>query len=120
MQQSLAILALIVVGSAAIAEIDIVAPFVAGNLDEPGWRRTSQGWVKVGALGDAAFARPNRTPVTRGALHPLLLTVFVTLASLAALISHSGASEMDLSASGDGASSRNRLRPHFRRKVVVR
>ncbi len=120
MQRSLLILALIVLGSVAIADIDFVAPFVAGNPDEPGWRRTSLGWIKVGQLGDAAFTRPNRTPITRGALHPLLFSAFVTLASLVALIAHEGAAHTASPPLSDDAGDRARLRPHFDRKLVIR
>jgi hypothetical protein len=119
-QRALAILALIVLGGSAIADMDVVAPFVAGNPDEPGWRRTSQGWVKVGQLGDAAFMRPNRTPITRGALHPVLLSALVTLASLVALIAHEGVAHTASPPTSDDAGARDRLQPHFDRKLVIR
>ena len=119
MQRALAILALVVIGGVAIAEVHIVSRSTVGSPDEPGWRRTSQGWMKVGPLGDAAFVQPDREPVTRGALHPLLLTVFITLASLAALISCDGAAK-----TASPSSSENLVQicrpPHFSREMAAR
>jgi hypothetical protein len=118
-QRALAILALVVIGGVAIAEVHIVSPFTARSSEDPGWRRTSQGWIKVGPLGDAAFVQPEREPITRGALHPLVLTVFVALASLAALVSHDGAAKT-------GSPPGNEMlvpichRPHFSREMAAR
>jgi hypothetical protein len=113
-QRALAILALVMLSGVAMAEIHLVSTFTARSPHEPGWRRTAQGWIKVGPLGDAAFVQGEREPVTRGALHPLLLTAFVTLASLAALMSHESAANTASPARRESAE-RSWYRPHFRR-----
>jgi hypothetical protein len=118
-QRAFAILALVVIGGAAIAEVPIVAQFTARSTDEPGWRRTSQGWIKVGPLGDAAFVQPPREPVTRGALHPLVLTVFIALSSLAALVSLDSAAKT-VSPPRSEVSPQRRHSPHFNRAMAAR
>lgn len=117
MQRAIAILALVVIGSVTMAEVSVVSPFTAKNPDEPGWRRTAQGWIKVGPLGDAAFMQPEREPVTRGVLHPFLHSMFITLASLAALMSHDAGTSM---ASPLSSCTAERIcrRPHFGRAMV--
>jgi hypothetical protein len=118
-QRALAILALVVIGGVAIAEVNIVSRSTIACPDEPGWRRTSQGWIKVGPLGDAAFVQPDREPITRGALHPLLFTLFITLASLAALMSHEGAANAASPPSSESLVQTCRP-PHFSREMAAR
>jgi hypothetical protein len=118
-QRALAILALVVIGGVAIAEVHIVSRSTKASPDEPGWRRTSQGWIKVGPLGDAAFVQPDREPITRGAIHPLLLTLFVMLASLATLISFDGAAKTASRPSSEMLVQTCRP-PHFSREMAAR
>ena len=117
MLRAITILALVVICGVTMAEVSVVSPFTAQNPDEPGWRRTAQGWIKVGPLGDAAFIQPERKPVTRGVLHPLLLSMFIALASLAALMSHDGGTGTAWPISSCAAE-RSCRRPHFGRAMV--
>jgi len=52
---------------------------------DPGWRRTSIGWVKVGSLGAAGLSEPALVIAAAPAVHPALLAAFLLLASLLVL-----------------------------------
>jgi hypothetical protein len=118
-QRASAILALVVLGGVAMAEVNVISPFAAVSPDEPGWRRTAQGWIKVGPLGDAAFLQPTREPVTRAVIHPLVFSAFVALASLAALMLEDGVANAASPPSSDAAE-RGCHRPHFGRAMARR
>ncbi len=51
----------------------------------PEWRRTSDGWIKVGASGAAALTRPDSPPASEPVLHPGLVAAFVLSAALLSL-----------------------------------
>jgi hypothetical protein len=52
----------------------------------PEWRRTSEGWVKVGADGAAGLVTPQTEPAKPPRLHPGLLSAFLLAAALVSLI----------------------------------
>jgi hypothetical protein len=52
----------------------------------PEWRRTSEGWIKVGSDGAAGLVAPDPEPAEPPKLHPGLLAAFLLAAGLVALI----------------------------------
>jgi hypothetical protein len=51
----------------------------------PAWRRTSDGWIKVGSSGAAALNRPKPRPASEPALHPGILASFILLSGVLSL-----------------------------------
>jgi hypothetical protein len=51
----------------------------------PEWRRTNDGWIKVGSSGAAALNAPKPRPAAEPAIHPGILTVFLLLSSVLSL-----------------------------------
>jgi hypothetical protein len=51
----------------------------------PEWRRTSDGWIKVGNHGAAALDRPNPRPAREPSLHPAVVSIFMLLSGVLAL-----------------------------------
>ena len=51
----------------------------------PEWRRTSQGWIKVGHAGAAALDRPIPQPAAEPALHPGIVAIFMLLSGVLSL-----------------------------------
>jgi hypothetical protein len=51
----------------------------------PAWRRTSEGWIKVGSSGAAVLIRPNAQPAAEPALHPGIVAVFMLLSGVLSL-----------------------------------
>ena len=51
----------------------------------PEWRRTSEGWVKVGIAGAAGLAVADPKPVQDPALHPGAVAAFMLLGGLLSL-----------------------------------
>jgi hypothetical protein len=57
------------------------APVAAG----PDWRRTSEGWIKVGSSGAAGLDVATPQPAEDPALHPAAVTAFLLFAGLLSL-----------------------------------
>jgi hypothetical protein len=53
----------------------------------PEWRRTSDGWIKVGSSGASALNRPSPQPkpASEPPLHPGIVAVFMLLAGVLSL-----------------------------------
>lgn len=51
----------------------------------PAWRRTSDGWIKVGSSGAAVLNGPNPRPAAEPALHPGIVAVFMLLSGVLSL-----------------------------------
>ena len=53
----------------------------------PEWRRTSDGWIKVGSAGAAALNRPSPQPkpAPEPPLHPGIVSIFMLLAGVLSL-----------------------------------
>jgi hypothetical protein len=45
----------------------------------PEWRRTSEGWIKVGSLGASGLNQANPQPVKDPMLHPAAVGAFMLL-----------------------------------------
>ncbi len=58
---------------------------------DSGWRRTSQGWIKVGPLGAAGLLPSPSSPTSIDPpLHPGVLAMFLALASVLGLVLFEG------------------------------
>jgi hypothetical protein len=57
-------------------------PITAG----PDWRRTTEGWIKVGSLGASGLEETDPRPVQDPTLHPAAVAAFMLLAGLFLLI----------------------------------
>jgi hypothetical protein len=53
---------------------------------EPEWRRTSQGWVKVGGAGPTALKSGPTKPAPEPSLHPGILAAFLLCSALLSLL----------------------------------
>jgi hypothetical protein len=51
----------------------------------PEWRRTSEGWIKVGTSGPRGLVRHESQPAGEPALHPGLVAAFLLLAGVLSL-----------------------------------
>jgi hypothetical protein len=51
----------------------------------PEWRRTNDGWIKVGRSGAAALNRPDPQPASEPSLHPGIVAVFMLLSGVLSL-----------------------------------
>jgi hypothetical protein len=69
------------------AEIPIVGEPVSANerSGAPKWRRTSDGWIKVGTSGAAALNPPNPQAASDPSLHPGIVAVFMLLSGVLSL-----------------------------------
>ena len=52
----------------------------------PEWRRTNEGWVKVGGDGAAGLVTPQTEPAKPPRVHPGLLSAFLLAAALVSLL----------------------------------
>ena len=75
---------LVAVGWTA-AEMPLADPPTARSSD-PEWRRTAEGWIKVGPAGVAALSRPLREVRTEPALHPGVVAAFLLLLGFGSLL----------------------------------
>ena len=75
---------LVAVGWSA-AEMPLADPPRAHSSD-PEWRRTAEGWIKVGPAGAAALSRPQREVRPEPALHPGVVAAFLLSLGLASLL----------------------------------
>ena len=57
-------------------------PIAAG----PEWRRTSEGWVKVGSLGASALTVANPQPAANPTLHPAAVAGFLFCVGVLSLV----------------------------------
>jgi hypothetical protein len=52
----------------------------------PEWRRTTEGWIKVGSLGASGLDQANPQPVKDPLLHPAAVTAFMLLTGVLFLV----------------------------------
>lgn len=62
------------------------APQPEPTVIDPDWRRTSEGWIKVGARGAAGLNMAAPNPAQDPALHPGVVAIFVLLAGVLSLM----------------------------------
>jgi hypothetical protein len=67
------------------AEIPLGGEKPIADSTGPQWRRTSEGWIKVGDTGSAALSRPNPQPASEPPLHPAVVAVFILFSGVLAL-----------------------------------
>jgi hypothetical protein len=67
------------------AEIRLEGEKPIADSASPEWRRTSDGWIKVGNHGAAALDRPNPQRAREPSLHPAVVSVFMLLSGVLAL-----------------------------------
>jgi len=75
---------LVAVGWSA-AEMPLADPPSPRSAD-PEWRRTTEGWMKVGPAGAAALTRPQPELRAEPAVHPSLVAAFLLSLAVSALL----------------------------------
>jgi hypothetical protein len=67
------------------AEVRLEGDTAIEHTPSPEWRRTSDGWIKVGHHGAAALDRPNPQRAKDPSLHPAIVSIFMLLSGVLAL-----------------------------------
>jgi hypothetical protein len=79
------LMVLFVAAGWSAAEVEL-GPEPSRRADEPEWRRTSQGWVKVGGAGPAALQDRPVKPAAEPSLHPGVVAAFLFCCGLLSLL----------------------------------